>query len=50
LVPKNTVHLPMFVREVHTPFLAISVLDTPLAAEQPVNTFPPGFEHIAKYK
>ena len=47
LVPKNTVHLPMYVRELHNPFLAISVLDTPLAAELPVEHFPPGFQHIA---
>jgi hypothetical protein len=48
LVPKNTVHLPMYVREVHNPFLAITVLDTPLAAELPVGNFPPGFQHIIK--
>lgn len=47
LVPKNTVHLPMYIREVHNPFLAITVLDTPLAGELPVENFPSGFKHIA---
>ena len=47
LVPKNMVHLPLNIREVHNPFLAITVLDTPLAGELPVENFPSGFKKIA---
>jgi hypothetical protein len=50
LVPPNTIHLPMYVREVHNPFLAISVLDEPFASELPVHNFPPDFKNITKYK
>ena len=50
LVPKNTLHLPIYVRELHNPFSIISVLDAPLAAEFPFANFPPNFEYIAKTK
>lgn len=32
LIPKNTVHLPLYVREVHSPFTILTVLDTPIWA------------------
>jgi hypothetical protein len=44
LVPKNTVHLPMYVREVHRPFVVATVLDAPIWAGLFTNKFPAGFK------
>jgi hypothetical protein len=32
LIPKNTVHLPLYVKEVHRPFTILTVLDSPVWA------------------
>jgi hypothetical protein len=44
LVPKHTVHLPMYVREVHRPFVVATVLDAPIWAGLFTNKFPVGFK------
>jgi hypothetical protein len=44
LIPMNTVHLPMYVREVHRPFIIATVLDAPIWAGLFINKFPAGFK------
>jgi hypothetical protein len=44
LIPKNTVHLPMYVREVHHPFTILTVLDTPIWAGCWSMELPKGFK------
>jgi hypothetical protein len=44
LVPKHTVHLPMYVREVHRPFVVASILDTPIWAGLFTQKLPTGFK------
>jgi hypothetical protein len=44
LVPKHTVHLPLYVREVHSPFTITTVLDTPIWAGIYTQKFPKGFK------
>jgi len=46
LIPPNMTHLPLYVREVHNPFVAASILDTPLWSGIYTDVFPTGFEHI----
>jgi hypothetical protein len=44
LVPKNTVHLPLYVREVRNPFTIVTVLDTPLWIGCYTQKIPAGFK------
>jgi hypothetical protein len=44
LVPKNVVHLPLYVREVRRPFTILSILDTPLWVGCYTQKFPAGFK------
>jgi hypothetical protein len=44
LVPKNTLHLPLYVREVRKPFTIVSVLDTPLWVGCYSQKLPAGFK------
>jgi hypothetical protein len=44
LVPKHTVHLPLYVREVHRPFTIATVLDTPLWIGTYTQKFPKSFK------
>ena len=45
LIPPNTVHLPMYIKELHSPFLCLSMIDNPLWNVFYTNVFPTGFEH-----
>lgn len=46
LIPANTVHLPMYVTELETPFIMTSFIDNPLWNVFYTNIFPPAFEHV----
>lgn len=46
LVPPNTVHLPMYVRELTSSILCLSAIDNPLWNVFYTNVFPPDFEHV----
>lgn len=48
LIPANTVHMPMYVNELHTPFIMLNFIDNPLWNVFYTNTFPTGFEHEVK--
>ena len=48
LIPPNTVHMPMYVNELHSPFICLSMLDNPLWNVFYTNTFPEGFRHEVK--
>lgn len=44
ILPKNTVHFPMYVKEVHNPFLMLTVTDMPIwSAKWMIDEFPPDF-------
>jgi hypothetical protein len=44
LVPKHTVHLPMYIREVRRPFVVATILDAPIWAGLFTSKFPTGFK------
>lgn len=46
LVPPNTIHLPMYVKELHHPFITLTILDSPVMAIYYSDIFPPEFEHV----
>jgi len=48
LIPPNTVHLPMYVKELHRPFITTAILDTPLWSVLYTHNFPAEFEHEVK--
>jgi hypothetical protein len=48
LVPRNTLHMPIYVREMRNPFVMISILDTPLMAALPKPVFPPDFKYLVE--
>lgn len=50
LIPPMTVHLPLYVREVYSPFVLAAFLNTPLWAALPSGEFPPDFKHIVGEK
>jgi len=45
ILPKNTVHLPAHVEEVHNPFLMLSVVDMPIWGAKWNFELPPAFRH-----
>jgi ferredoxin len=47
LVPPLTPHLPMWVKEVHTPFIMNAILDSAVWVVSYTDVFPPAFEHIS---
>lgn len=47
-IPPSMVHLPMYVREVHKPFVMVIILDTPLWAGVYTKNFPPDFNHVGE--
>jgi hypothetical protein len=47
LVPPNTVHLPLYIRKVDSPFVVGSILNFPLWSGLYTEIFPPGFKHIS---
>jgi hypothetical protein len=44
LIPKHTVHLPLYVREVHKPFTILTILDSSMWAGCWAEKFPPDFK------
>jgi hypothetical protein len=51
-IPPNTVHMPIYVKDIHKPygFAMITILDTPLWAGVSSQKFPTTFEHIVEVK
>jgi hypothetical protein len=49
-IPPSIVHLPIYIREVHNPFVLATILNTPLWAGFNTNEFPTGFNHIVENK
>jgi ferredoxin len=50
LIPPNTVHLPMYVSELHNPIITTAILDTPLWSVLYTDKFPAGFKYESKPK
>jgi hypothetical protein len=49
-IPPNTVHMPIYIKETHTPFFMGLILDTPLWTGEYSQKFPASFEHIVDAK
>ena len=45
LVPPNTVHLPLYVQELRSPFILLNMIDNPIWNVFYTNQYPPEFEH-----
>jgi len=45
LIPPATTHLPLYIKEVHNPFLSINMLNRPLWWAHPSEKYPRGFKH-----
>jgi len=47
LVPPLTLHLPMYVKEVHNPFIVNAILDSAVWVASYKDIFPPSFDHVS---
>jgi len=49
-IPQMTVHQPIYIREVHKPFLMATILETPLWSAAYTEQFPTAFNNVAEGK
>lgn len=47
LIPPHTVHLPLYVNELHHPIISVAILDSPLWSGYYSDDFPAAFEHVS---